>query len=184
MKEEQAAYEAKLAGRSAKEAATGRKARGKEPKPPKEGPSSKDQYNFTDPESRIMKTGSGFQQCYNVQAAVEVETMLVVGQHVSTAPNDKQQLVPALAAVSSAVGEVANALTDSGYYSEQAVLTIENEGEGPTVYAAMKRQSHGRSIEQLEKREDPPLAASRRDDGRSDDAPIGNRSRQGPLPAA
>jgi transposase len=157
LKEEQAAYEAKLAERRAKEAATGRKTRGKEPKPPKEGPSSKDQYNFTDPESRIMKTGSGFQQCYNVQAAVEVETMLVVGRHVSTAPNDKQQLIPALAAVSPAVGEVANALTDSGYYSENAVLTVENEDKGPTVYAAMKRQAHGRSIEQLEKREDPPL---------------------------
>lgn len=98
LKEEQAAYEAKLAGRRAKEAATGRKPRGKEPKPPKEGPSSKDQYNFTDPESRIMKTGSGFQQRYNVQAAVELETMLMVGQHVSTAPNVKQQLVSARAA--------------------------------------------------------------------------------------
>lgn len=157
LKEEQAAYEAKLAERRAKEAATGRKTRGKEPKPPKEGPSSKDQYNFTDPESRIMKTGNGFQQCYNVQAAVEVETMLVVGQYVSTAPNDKQQLVPALAAVSPAVGELANALADSGYYSENAVIAIEKEGKGPTVYAAMKRQCHGRSIEQLEKKEDPPL---------------------------
>jgi transposase len=157
LKEERAAYEAKLAERRAKEVAAGRKTRGKEPKPPKEGPDSKDQYNFTDPESRIMKTGDGFQQCYNVQAAVEVETMLVVGQHVSTAPNDKQQLIPALAAVSPAVGEVANALVDSGYYSEEAVITVEKEGAGPTVYAAMKRQAHGRSIQQLEKRDDPPL---------------------------
>ncbi|MFT6864620.1 MAG: hypothetical protein ACJAVK_003188, partial [Akkermansiaceae bacterium] len=42
--------------------------------------------NFTDPESRIMKTGDGFQQCYNVQAAVDTSTMLIVGGFVSDAP--------------------------------------------------------------------------------------------------
>ncbi|MEI7910948.1 MAG: IS1182 family transposase [Verrucomicrobiota bacterium] len=154
--EEQAEYEAKLAARQAKEESTGHKARGKAPEPPQEGPRAKDQYNFTDPESRIMKDGGSFEQCYNAQAAVDVATMLIVGQHVCDAPNDKQQLVPALAAVSPVVGRVEQVLVDSGYYSEAAVQAVESGDGGPTVYAAVKRQSHGRSVAQLEVREDPP----------------------------
>lgn len=154
--EEKADYEAKLAQREAKEKQTGRKSKGKEPKPPQEGPRSKDQYNFTDPESRIMKDGGSFEQCYNAQAAVDIETMLVVGQHVCDAPNDKQQLKPTMESISPVVGKVANGLADSGYYSDQAVVTVEDGGDGPTVYAAMKRHPHGRSIRQLEKHDDPP----------------------------
>ena len=154
--EEQATYQEKLAARQAKEQDTGKKPRGKAPQPPQEGPRDKDQYNFTDPESRIMKMRGGFEQCYNAQAAVEVSSMLIVGQHVTEQANDKQQLVPTLAVVSPAVGQVANTLVDSGYYSENAVLTVEAGEQSPTVYAAMKRQSHGRGIAQLEEREDPP----------------------------
>jgi transposase len=157
---EKAEYEAKLAAREAKEKQTGRKSKGKPPQPPQEGPRPKDQYNFTDPESRIMKDGAGFEQCFNAQAAVEVETMLVVGQHVCDAPNDKQQLKPTMDCVSPVVGEVANGLADSGYYSEQAVAAVESGGAGPTVYAAMKRHPHGRTIQQLEKRDDPPAPSS------------------------
>jgi transposase len=157
--EEQAEYEAKLAAREAREKQTGRKSGGKKPEPPREGPRPKDQYNFTDPESRIMKDGGGFQQCFNAQAAVDVGTMLVVGQHVCNAPNDKRQLEPTLESVSPAAGEVANGLADSGYYSEQAVAAVESGGAGPTLYAAAKRHPHGRSIQQLEKRDDPPAPA-------------------------
>jgi len=53
--------------------------RGNKPKQQEEGPRPKDQYNFNDPESRIMKSGSGFEQSYNAQAAVEVDAMRVVG---------------------------------------------------------------------------------------------------------
>lgn len=154
--EEKAEYEAKLAQRQAKEEATGRKSRGKKPKPPQEGPRPKDQYNFTDPESRIMKDGGSFEQCFNAQAAVEVDTMLVVGQHVCNAPNDKQQLEPTLNCVSPVVDEVSKGLADSGYYSKEAVAAVENGGAGPTVYAAIKRHGHGRSVQQLEEHEDPP----------------------------
>jgi len=153
--EEMAEHEAKLAERGAKEESTGRKTGGKKPKPPKEGPGPQDQYNFSDPESRIMKDGGSFEQCYNAQAAVEVDTMLVVGQHVCNAPNDKEQLEPTLNSVSPVVGRVSKVLADSGYYSEAAVTAVEDGGEGPTVYAAMKRQGHGRSVKQLEKRDDP-----------------------------
>ena len=76
----------------------GEKPRGKVPTPPSPEPQPKDQYNFTDAESRIMKTGGGFEQCYNAQAVVEVESRLIVGERVSQAANDKQELVPTVAA--------------------------------------------------------------------------------------
>ena len=154
--EEMVEHEKKLAERAAKQNTTGKKTKGKEPKAPEEGPRPKDQYNFTDPESRIMKDGGSFEQCYNAQAVVEVDTMLVVGGHVSDAPNDKRQLEPALAEVSPSVGSVTEVLADSGYYSAEAVAAVEEDGHGPTVYAAMKRHPHGRSVQQLEKRDDPP----------------------------
>jgi len=153
---ERAAYEAKLAAREAREKETGRKSRGKKAEPPQEGPGPKDQYNFTDPESRIMKNGGSFEQCYNAQAAVEVATMLIVGHRVSDAPNDKEQMQPTLDVVSPVVGPVAAVLVDSGYYSEKAVAGVESEGQGPKVYAATKRHGHGRSVAQLEERPDPP----------------------------
>jgi hypothetical protein len=89
-----------------------------------------------------MKSGKGFEQCDNAQAAVDTATMLIVGQHVTDQANDKQQLAPTLAAVSPAVGTVGKVLVDSGYYSEATVAEIEEsragDKQGPTVYAAMK----------------------------------------------
>lgn len=139
---ERAEYEAKLAARQVKEQSGGKKPTGKAPAPPREGPRDKVQHNFTDPERRIMKSGKGFEQCDNAQAAVDTATMLIVGQHVTDQANDKQQLAPTLAAVSPAVGTVGKVLVDSGYYSEATVAEIEEsragDKQGPTVYAAMK----------------------------------------------
>ena len=67
-------------------------------------PEPKAQRNFTDPESRIMKTADGFQQCYNAQVAVEVDTQLIVAGDVVAAPNDKQQLHPMVEQVVANVG--------------------------------------------------------------------------------
>lgn len=86
----------KLEARRAKEQATGTKARGKAPKPPELGPRPQDQDNFTAPESRIMPSGGTFEESDNAQAAVDTATMLIVGEHVSDAPNDKEQLLPTL----------------------------------------------------------------------------------------
>ena len=102
---ELAEYEEKLAARQTR-IDEGEKPRGKVPTPPSPEPQPKDQYNFTDAESRIMKTGGGFEQCYNAQAVVEVESRLIVGERVSQAPNDKQELVPTAAAIAPAVGPV------------------------------------------------------------------------------
>ena len=93
----QAAHEEKMAARAQKEAATGKKPGGKPPAPPEAGPRPDDPINLTDEESRIMKVaGGGFEQCYNAQAVVDTESMLVLVSHVSQDTNDKQQIAPML----------------------------------------------------------------------------------------
>ncbi len=143
-----------------------KKPRGKEPKPPAETPPDHKQYNFTDPESRIMKAGNGdhFEQAYNAQAAVDTETYPIVGQLVTDAPNDKQQLNPVLESIPAEVAEPENILADTGYYSEDAVQKAEAD-DGPTVYCAMAKSGHHVSVTDLEKH--PPAFPP------SLDAPIG-----------
>ena len=83
----------------------------------------KAQFNFTDPDSRVMKAGSGahFEQACNAQAAVDTEgSMLIVGQRVTNHANDKEELVPAVAAVDPAIRQLDNVLADSGFYSESS----------------------------------------------------------------
>lgn len=165
---ELAEHQAKLAARTARQE-RGEKVTGPPPKPPTPTPGPKEQYNFTDDQSRIMKAGNGdhFEQSYNAQAAVEVESRLIVGQGVSQAPNDKQQLVPTLATIPAEVGSVAQVLVDSGFFSEKAVTQIEQapngQPTGTTVYAAVEKTSHHRSVADLEKSvqpEPPPAGAS------------------------
>jgi hypothetical protein len=108
-----------------------------------------------------MKAGSGqhFEQSYNAQAAVEVDSRLIVGERVSQAPNDKQELVPSLAAIAKPVESVAAALADSGFYSEAAVQTVEQPAEGQPagtiVYAALEKKEHHRTVRDLEKKPQP-----------------------------
>jgi len=90
-------------------------------------PDAKDQYNFTDPESRIMKGIDGFVQGYNAQASVEPEMLLIVGQCVTEAANDKQQLAPMVEAIEQQSGQRPEAiLADSGYCSEQNLAHLES----------------------------------------------------------
>lgn len=159
---EMAEYQAKLAERAAQKE-QGRKPRGPAPQIPSQQPKPSDQYNFTDPESRIMKAGNGqhFEQCYNAQAAVEVNSRMIVGDRVSSAPNDKQELVPNLAVVARPVASVAAVLIDSGFYSEAAVQAVEQTGLGqPTgtiVYAAMEKKEHHRTVSDLEQKPEPEV---------------------------
>lgn len=156
---ELAEYEQKLAERAARKE-RGQKGSGRPPKAPQPGPEGQEQYNFTDPESRIMKAGNGdhFEQSYNAQAAVEVASRLIVGQRVCQAPNDKQELMADLQAIPAAVGSVAAVLIDSGFYSEQAVRAAEQTG-GTTVYAALERKRHHRRVADLEKKAEPAKPA-------------------------
>jgi len=120
-------------------------AEGGDPKQAK--PKEKDQYNFTDPESRIMKGPDGFIQGYNAQAAVEPTLQLIVGQTVTAAPNDKEQLEPMVAVIEEQSGQrPEEILADSGYCSEKNLDALESAGnperriEG---FIATERQKHG-----------------------------------------
>ena len=141
---EQAEYEAKVAARAAKAAATGQKPRGKPPVPPVEGPGPADQVNLTDGESRIMPVpGGGFEQCYNAQACVAAGSLLVVAQNVVQAANDKQQIEPMLdklAALPPELGQVETLLADTGYCSEANVQACVAADIDPLL--AMGRQPH------------------------------------------
>ncbi len=93
-------------------------------------PRDKDQYNFSDPESRIMKGGDGFLQAYNAQTAVEGVCQLIVGQTLTQAANDKEQLHPLLQAVEQQAGQrPEQVLAGSGYCSEQNLQSLESAAD-------------------------------------------------------
>jgi len=155
---EQAEYEAKMAARAAKTAATGKKPGGRVPQPPVEGPLPSDQVNLTDDESRIMPVpGGGFEPCYNAQAVVAADSLLVITADVAQAPNDKQQLTPMLtkiAALPDASGKVDTLLADNGYFSEANVNACDAAGIEPVI--AMGREAHHPSLEERFAEAPPP----------------------------
>ena len=124
---EQAEYEEKMRAREEKAKRTGRKPGGRPPAPapPEAGPRPKDQVNLTDADSRIMPVaGGGFEQCYNAQATVATDSLLVVTADVVQAANDKREIVPALAALAllpESLGKPETLLADSGYFSQANV---------------------------------------------------------------
>jgi transposase len=148
---ELADHEAKLAAREAKTAATGKKPGGKPPQPPVEGPLPTDQINLTDEESRIMPVaGGGFEQCYNAQAAVAADSLLIVAQDVVQAVNDKQQTEPMLNQIDTLpdeLGEVDTLLADTGYFSAANVTACTTAGIDPLI--AMGRQPHHPPVGEL-----------------------------------
>ncbi len=141
---ERAEYEEKLARREAREKATGKKARGRAPVPPESGPKDKDQVSLTDEESRIMPvSGGGFEQAYNAQAAVDMESMIVVAANLSQNPNDKQEVEPVLETLDSLpeqLGKVETIVADTGYFSENNVNACQAKSIQPLI--AHGRQPH------------------------------------------
>jgi transposase len=131
---EQAEYEAKVREREAKAQRKGKPPRGRPPTPPTPGPRADDQYNFTDPESRIMKnsTDKGFNQHYNAQIAVEQESLLIVGSSLSNHPVDQGEVVPTVDAIPAALGTPEAAALDQGYFSAANIRTLEGLGIAPT----------------------------------------------------
>src|SRR6266446_4289006 len=110
-------------------------------------PEDKDQYNFSDPESRIMKGADGIVQGYNAQAAAEPTLLLIVGQSVTEAANDKQQLVPMVELIEQQSGQRPEAiLADNGYCSEQNLEHLESTGQPHRRiegFIATGKQKHG-----------------------------------------
>lgn len=142
---EQAEYEAKLRQREAQAQETGRAPRGRAPQPPTPGPREKDQYNFTDPDSRIMKnpTDKGFDQYYNAQVAVDQESLLIVGHSLSNHPNDKAEALPTVETIPPEIGTPDAAALDNGYFSPTTIEGLEARGIDP--YIATGREPHHRS---------------------------------------
>lgn len=104
-----------------------------------EPPPAKMQENFTDPESRIMVTGKGFEQCYNAQVSVVEGSQLIVAAEITQDPNDKRQLLPMVDAVERECGASPEVvLADSGYRSEEAFLELERREV--TGYVALGRE--------------------------------------------
>jgi transposase len=107
----------------------------------------KDQYNFTDPESRIMKGGDGFVQGYNAQAAVEPTMLLIVGQGVTAATNDKKQVEPMVEAMEQQSGQrPEEILADNGYCSENNLEYLESADQPEQKiegFIATGKQKHG-----------------------------------------
>jgi transposase len=104
-------------------------------------PDPKAQYNFTDPESRIMKGPDGFVQAYNVQVAVD-ELQLIVGQAVTQQTNDKKQLMPMITTIAQQSGEYPDELlADAGYCSDDNLAAIAETGID--AYISTRKQKHG-----------------------------------------
>ena len=124
--ERAAEQQRKIDERAAKEAEAGQKLRGRKPKEPDPEPPPKAKANVTDPESRIMKTRQGYVQGMNAQAAT-TKDQIIVAAEVTQEANDKRQMVPMVEktaenlAAAGVEEKVGTALTDAGYYGEEAV---------------------------------------------------------------
>lgn len=118
-KVEQAEYEAKQREREEKAKESGKKQRGKEPTAPTQEPHDGDQYNFTDPESRIMKNSNdaGFDQHYNAQVAVDQDSLLIVAHTLSNHPNDQAEAIPTFEAIPPELGKPKTGALDCGYFN-------------------------------------------------------------------
>jgi len=141
---EKAEYEAKMREREEQAKKTGGKPGGKAPKPPTAGPRAKDQYNFTDPDSRIMKnsTDKGFDQHYNAQVAVDQDSRLIVGNTVSNHVNDRGEALPTVDAIPAEVGRPEAAALDNGYWSPTNVEKLTVRGIEPYIATGRDRHHH------------------------------------------
>jgi transposase len=127
--EAKAAAEAKRKGEAeaaSKREAEGRRKGGRQAAPPSSVPDAKAQKNFTDPQSRIMKSKDGFVQAYNAQAAVDAEAQIIVAQDVTQSAVDCGQLVPMTDAIEANLGrKPAQLSADAGYCSEANLAGLE-----------------------------------------------------------
>jgi transposase len=120
------------------------KSKGKDPEEAQ--PTKKAQYNFTDPESRMLKGSDGFVQGYNTQIAVEPVFQLIVGQRVTQAANDKQQMVPLVEAIEKQSGQKPEGvLADNGYCTDENLKYLARKRmEG---FVATGKQKHSQRRE-------------------------------------
>jgi transposase len=119
--------------------------RGRKAQPPRETPADRVQYNFTDPESHIMKNADGaFIQAYNAQAVVDAEHQLIIATSVTAQPADAPHLAPMATAIAENTGHAPKRLSaDAGYFSEPAVTAL-----APTIdlHIATEKVKHGQPV--------------------------------------
>ena len=159
---EQAEYAAKLREREEKARRTGRKPGGRPPEPPTAGPRDQDQYNFTDPDSRIMKnsTNKGVDQHYNTQVAVDQDSFLIVANTLSNHPHDKGEAIPTLDAIPAEVGQPKEGALDSGYFSATTIAQMEARGIDPYIATGREPHHHSWRAYFAEQPAPPPIDAS------------------------
>lgn len=117
---------------------------GRPPTPLPGVPRDRAQRNFTDPDSRIMKTTDGFVQGYNAQAAVDAAHHIIVAQRVTQSASDQQQLAPMVALIKQQTGQQARELSaDAGYCSEENFRELHRRHI--RGYVATGRQQHGQA---------------------------------------
>jgi transposase len=141
-------YRERLRRREQQRERTGRSPGGKAPQPPDfSGPEEKEQHNFTDADSRIMKSNGGFEQCFNAQAAVDVEDMLIVGTSLSNNAADSPSLRDTLESIEVNTNDRPGAaVADAGYMSEENVSDCAERGIDP--YFAVGRDKHNMPLQQ------------------------------------
>ncbi len=139
--------------------AEGRKKTGRAPAPPKQEPDGKTQRNFTDPESRILKTREGYIQGYNAQAAVDATAQIIVAHTLTQSMSDQDQLVPLIDGITETLGrKPKEASADAGYLSEANLTALaERKING---YVATGRAKHP---DQAKRQIKAPLTLAMRD---------------------
>lgn len=133
--------ERRRAAAEEKRLAEGRKKSGKAPAPPKSEPDGKAQRNFTDPESRILKTKDGYIQGYNAQAAVDAKAQIIVAHGLTASMSDHSELVGLIDGIEAHLGaRPKEASADSGYLSEANLQALADRSITP--YVAIGRAKH------------------------------------------
>ena len=137
--------ERRRAEAEAQRKAEGRKKRGKTPAPPSAEPDGKAQRNFTDAESRILKTKDGYIQGYNAQAAVDGEAQIIVAHSLTQSTSDQDQLVPLIDGIEANLGrKPKEASADAGYCSEANLAAMAARNVSPYIATGRaKRPAEG-----------------------------------------
>ena len=103
-----------------------------------------------------MPSSEGFVQAYNAQASVDTSSHLIVGNHITQQPNDKQQIEPALAQlneIEASLGKPEGLLADAGYYSEESIKRCDKASITP--YISDSRERHNCPLEERFKSQSP-----------------------------
>jgi len=120
--------------------AQGRKKPGKKAKPASGEPAAKAQRNFTDPESRIMKSKDGFVQAYNAQAAVDGKAQVIVAHGLSNGQSDQEHLTACLDEIEILGRKPKEVSADAGYCSEANLAALAERNIA--AYIATGRAKH------------------------------------------